>query len=274
MAIEALGASDEVGDGGLGPSVVLYREGDGVAKGVDPLVIAHRGASRVEMENTLPAFARAVAMGAAMIELDVQRSADGALVVIHDEDTLRVTGGQGGPVAALTLAELQTLRVGQATIPTLREALELARDAGVAVNVELKGPGVAGGVVALVRGLGLRATTLLSSFDSGALAEARDLDPGLRLAVLMGTETLRPMTRLREAYPLPLLRRLKADAWHPHYRLVNPLVLRAVQRAGYKVNVWTVNEPEQMRRLVRLGVDGIITDVPDALRALLSEGVV
>jgi glycerophosphoryl diester phosphodiesterase len=234
-----------------------------------PLVIAHRGASQVAPENTLPAFRRAIAMGAGMIELDVQRSADGALVVIHDDDTLRVAGGAGGPVAALSLAELRRLDLGGASIPTLDEVLALVRDAGISVNVELKAPGIEADTVAAVQASGLRDAALLSSFDREALARVRALDPAMRLAVLMGTDMYHPLVRLREAYPLPILRRLGAVAWHPHYRLLNRAIVRAVHRAGYRVHVWTVNQPAMMRRMLRLGVDGIITDEPDTLSALL-----
>ena len=234
-----------------------------------PLVIAHRGASRIAPENTMPAFAQAIALRADMIELDVQHSADGALVVVHDDTTLRVAGGAGGPVAALSLHELRRLDVGGARIPTLDEVLALVRDARISVNVELKGPGVEEGVVAAVHAFGLRDAALLSSFDWEALARVRALDPTLRLAALTGTETFHPLVRFREPYPLPVLRRLGAVAWHPHYRLANRVIVRAVQRAGYRVHVWTVNRPAAMRRLLRLGVDGIITDEPPTLAALL-----
>jgi glycerophosphoryl diester phosphodiesterase len=234
-------------------------------------IIAHRGASHAAPENTLVAFSRAVEMGADMIELDVQRSADGVLVVIHDDDTLRVAGGAGGAVAALTFDDLRRLDLGGSSIPTLNEVLDLVRAAGIEANVELKVPGVEEDAVALVLAAGLRDAALFSSFHVESLVRVRALDPTARLALLSGTETLRPAIRWREAYPLPLLHRLAAEAWHPHYRLLNRVIARAVHQAGYRINVWTVDRPAVMRRLIRLGVDGIITDEPDLLCTLLSE---
>ena len=239
---------------------------------IRPQVIAHRGASHAAPENTLAAFARAVAMGADMIELDVQASADGALLVIHDDDTRRVAGGAGGPVAALSLREVRGLDVGGTTIPTLDEVLDLVRGSGIAVNVEVKAPGIEEGVIAALQSFGLRDVALLSSFNLQVLRRLRQLDRGVGLALLSGTETFHPAVRLREAYPLPLLRRLGAVAWHPHYRLVNAMIVWAVHRAGYRINVWTVDDPAIMNRLLRQGVDGIITDEPDTLLEILARG--
>lgn len=241
-------------------------------RSVRPLVIAHRGASHVAPENTLPAFVRAADMGANMIELDVQRSADGVLVVIHDDDTRRVASGAGGSVATLTGDELHHLDLGGgACIPTLDEVLDFVRASGIAVNVELKTPGIEEGVIAAVHTWGLHEVALLSSFDVDVLARVHILAPGLRLALLSASDTMLPRARVPEDYPLPILRRLGAVAWHPHYQLVNRSIVRAVHHAGFRVHVWTVDHPAAMRRMVRLDVDGIITDDPDILSALLDE---
>jgi glycerophosphoryl diester phosphodiesterase len=111
---------------------------------------------------------------------------------------------------------------------------------------------------------------LISSFEAGALREVAAAGPHLPRAYLMGNDTYRPDVRFREAWPFGALRRLGAAAWHPSREL--PLLawlIPRVRRAGYAVHVWTVDDVAAMRRLIALGVDGIITDVPDVLRGLL-----
>lgn len=237
-----------------------------------PLVIAHRGASAYAPENTLPAFELALRQGADMLELDVQRSADGSLVVFHDDTTER-WDGRPRRVTGCTLAELRALDIGGARIATLAEVCALARERGARLNVELKGLGVGAEVARLLRAERVEELVLVSSFEPAALAEFAAASPQVPRAYLMGTETLRPSVRFRESWPLRALRRVGARVWHPAYQI--PLLGRAiprVRRAGYQVNVWTVNDPALMRRLIALGVDGLITDTPDVLRALVDAG--
>lgn len=234
-----------------------------------PLVIAHRGASAYAPENTLPAFELAIAQRADMLELDVQRSADGVLVVFHDETTER-WDGRRRPVAACSLAELRALDIGGARVATLAEVCALARERQVRLNVELKALGIGADVARLLRAERAAELTLISSFSPLALREVAAADPALPRAYLMGTETYHPAVRLREAWPLPALRAIGARAWHPAYQL--PLlswVIPRVRRAGYHVNVWTVDDPAVMRRLIALDVEGIITNRPDLLRDML-----
>lgn len=235
------------------------------------LVIAHRGASAYAPENTMPAFALAAEQGADMIELDVQRSADGVLVVFHDATTER-WDGRRTPVGALSLDELRRISIGDARIATLAEVCAFARERGLWMNVELKALGIGAQVARLLREERAEDLTLISSFAAAALAEVAAASPQLPRAYLMGTYTYRPDVRLREGWPFWALRRAGASAWHPAYQL--PLLdwlIPRVRRAGYRVNVWTVDDPTVMRRLVALDVDGIITDTPDVLRALLRE---
>lgn len=236
-----------------------------------PLVIAHRGASAYAPENTMPAFALALQQGADMIELDVQRSADGVLVVFHDETTER-WDGRKRPVTALSMAELQALPIGDARIATLAEVCAFAREHALRLNVELKGLGIGAQVAQLLRAERVEELTLISSFSPVALGEIAAASPQLARGYLMGTYSYRPDVRFRESWPFGALRRSGAVAWHPAYQM--PLldwVLPRVRQAGYRVNVWTVDDIAMMRRLIALGVDGIITDTPDVLRAVLRE---
>lgn len=233
------------------------------------LIIAHRGASAYAPENTMAAFALAHRQGADMIELDVQPTADGRLAVFHDDTTER-WDGRPRPAAACTLAELQALDIGGERAPALEEALAFAAETGIALNVELKAAGTGARCAALLREHRVVEQVIVSSFAAAALRELRAAAPEVRRAYLMGTDTRRPDVRARELWPFLALRAVAAAAWHPYHDL--PLIRRIlplVRRAGYAVNVWTVDDPARMRELVALGATGIITNVPDAARRAL-----
>lgn len=233
------------------------------------LVIAHRGASAYAPENTIAAFALAKRQGAAMIELDVQLTADGALAVFHDDTTER-WDGRPRPVRQCSLAELQALDISGERVPTLEETLAFARDAGLGLNVELKRTGIGARCAALLRQYGLVDQTIVSSFLPAALHELAAADPAVRRGYLMGTRSYRPVIRARELWPFFALRAVGATAWHPTWEL--PMIERIipiVRRAGYAVHVWTVDDPAVMRRLAAVGASGIITNRPDVASAAL-----
>lgn len=234
-------------------------------------MIAHRGASAYAPENTMPAFVQAIALGADMAELDVQRTADGVIVVFHDDTTARWDGRER-LIANCALAEIQALDIGGARVPTLAEVCALAREHDLRLNIELKTAGIGTQVVEIVRQERANGLVLFSSFVPAALVEIAAAAPSLPRAYLMGTRTYRPNVGLRESWPFAALRAYDCAAWHPSHEI--PLlaqVIPRVQRAGFQVNVWTVNDPMRMRELVALGVDGIITDAPDVLRNVLRE---
>jgi glycerophosphoryl diester phosphodiesterase len=234
------------------------------------LVIGHRGASAYAPENTLAAFELALRQGADMLELDVQRTADGVLVVFHDDTTKR-WDGQNRLVSSCTLAELQSLDIGGERVATLAEVCVFAREKQARLNVELKGAGFGLEVAKMLRNEQIEDLVLLSSFVETALHEFAAASPNIPRAYLMGTDTYRPDVRLREAWPFRALSRTSSKAWHPAYQLplLEQLIPR-VRRQGYQVNVWTVDDPAMMRRLLDLDVDGIITNMPDVLRGIMS----
>jgi glycerophosphoryl diester phosphodiesterase len=235
------------------------------------LVIAHRGASAYAPENTMPAFELAVRQGADMLELDVQRSADGVLAVFHDDTTER-WDGRKRLATDCTWAELLALDIGGAKVAALAEVCAFARDRGVRLNVEIKGLGIGADVARMLRAERVEDLVLISSFEAGALREVAAAGSRLPRAYLMGTDTYRPDVRLREAWPFFALRGVGAVAWHPSCEL--PMLrwlIPLVRRAGYRVHVWTVDDVATMRALITLGVDGIITDMPDVLRGVLGQ---
>lgn len=233
------------------------------------MIIAHRGASGEFPENTLMAFAAAIDAGAQMCELDVQLTTDGVAVVIHDETVDRTTDGRG-KVASMSLAEIRHLDAGRkfgaafagARIPTLEEVLTLVRGR-CALNVELKGPGIEREVCRLLRAHGAMADTIVSSFQWDSLAAAREIEPELGLSVLAD----KGAGAMFEAAA-----RLRAVSVNPRYDMVSPAMVTQAHGAGLKVLVWTIDKAARMRRMIAMGVDGIMTNYPARLAALLKAG--
>jgi glycerophosphoryl diester phosphodiesterase len=240
------------------------------------LNIAHRGASVVAPPNTLAAFEKAVELGADGIEFDVHLSADGVPVVIHDFTVDATTDGRGR-VAGMTLAQLKALDAGchfdpafaGERIPTLKEVLDAAGD-HLLLNIEMKSTsmrdrGLERTVLAQIEQHGSSDRVLISSFNPFSLRRAKRIAPHMPLGLLYAPDMPLP---LRRAWLAPLA---PHEARHPHHTMVDARYMAWARKRGYRVNAWTVDEPDEMRRLIALGVDGIITDVPDALRRVLEE---
>lgn len=245
-----------------------------------PLHIAHRGGSLVYPENTMVAFRGAVEQhGTQMIELDVHASADGVLVVFHDDTLDRTTDGEG-PLQARTWAELQALDAGAkfagfegqgVRIPQLVEVLRAFPTLPINLEIKPDRPELAVPVVALLRAEGALNRVCLGSFFD-RVGEAL-------YAAAPDACHYYPQTALRQFVMAALMGGTPPEA--PRYsvldmpldyegmRLVTPALLAAAQQAGKWVNVWTVDEPKDMRHLIALGVGGIMTDRPDVLRAVL-----
>lgn len=229
-------------------------------------IIAHRGASADAPENTMPAFELAYWQGAHMLEFDVRPTADGEIVVFHDDTTER-WNNQPQPIAALTLAQVQQLDIRGATVPTLAELLHWARTTDLALNVEIKTPAIERQVAQLVRDHGLVERVIVSSFQEQVLVAMHEVAPELDLGVLMWTDSWPADPVLPEDWPTSALQRLRARAWHPTWKLpmLEQLIPR-VRSAGFAVHVWTVDDPAMMRQLLELEVEGIITNRPATLR--------
>src|SRR5262249_45011823 len=225
-------------------------------------VIAHRGASGTAPENTLPAFRRAVALGAEMIELDVQLSRDGYPVVIHDWTLDRTTSGRG-QVRRRTLAEIAALDAGSwfapafagTRVPTLDEVLA---EIPIRVNVELKASGDDGlerrafEAVDRAHAFG---RVVFSSFDPASLSRLRALSSGAELAVLWAG---RSVTRA-----LAVATRVRARSLHVRKSGTVWKAIAVGHDAGLSVRVWTVNTPVDFARLTDAGADGVFTDYPE-----------
>lgn len=223
-------------------------------------VIAHRGASAYAAENSLAAFDVAVATGADRLEFDVRATADGELVLLHDPTFLR-TAGDPRAVADVTLAELQSLPE-PVRPPTLWQVLDRF-EARTRYLVEIKQAPVAceGQLVAMLAARGLREHVVVQSFDHLLLARLARRDAGLALAALFeaGADVAGALDGVSRV----------AGAIGPCWSSVDPALVGAAHARGLAVRAWTVNAEAEMERLVALGVDGIITDVPDRAREVV-----
>lgn len=227
----------------------------------DFLIIAHRGASGRWPENTLLAFRKALDAGAKWLELDVHLSVDSQLVVIHDETLQRTTNGCGR-VDKLSLAELRRLDAGMGeSIPLLTEVLALAAGRA-AVNVELKGAntGVALGQLLVERKETdfLVAEILASSLYEKELRSVSMLLPELRLAVV-AEQFDRQLWQLAEELDLWSLNLSKQS--------IDKALIAKAQEQQRRLLAFTVNEPEEVRRLKSWGLDGVFTDFPERFSA-------
>jgi glycerophosphoryl diester phosphodiesterase len=236
-----------------------------------PLVVAHRGASRVAPENTRAAFRAALAQGADAVELDVRRTSDGHVIVLHDATVERTTDGRG-PAARHSLAALKALDAGRwfgeaftgERLPTLEEAVALIGDrAGLFIEIK-QGPlfddTIEAAVARIIEETGLAGRCEVSSFDHFSVRRMKALLPAVPGGILYDARLIDPFEAARLAH---------ADAVHPGWPNVTPDLVGEAHRRGLAVAVWTVNDEDTIVELARMGVDVLITDVPDLARRAL-----
>lgn len=235
----------------------------------DFVVMAHRGASAVAPENTLIAYKKAIEMGADYAELDVRQTKDGAIVLMHDKTIHRTTGVKGF-VWDFTLEELKQVEAGSwfgeefrgEPIPTLEEVIRLVKGR-MKLNIEVKisenEPGIAQRVIDIVRSENFSKSCIITSFDMETVKTFKAIAPDLKTGLIFDKE-------------------YRSDVFEgnweilsSNYELVDAEFMHLARNSGKKTYVWTVNDKEEMLRLIGLGVDGIITDKPDLLKSVLTE---
>lgn len=245
----------------LAPATLSEAQCDCPAEAIE--AVGHRGTGtnrgdNAFAENTLPSFLQGVLEGATMVELDVQHSSDGAVVVMHDDTVNRTTSGEGC-VAELTLAEIQALDAGGERVPTLQEVFDAVR---VGINIEIKvnddascpmtdKPRLAADVAALIAADGGGRRVLVSSFDLEQLLALQAVDDTVPLAYL---------TTGIDGFDVAIDNLFAAV--HPLQVSVRRPDVDRAHAAGLEVNPWTVNDELTIRRLAGMGVDRIITDDP------------
>ena len=254
-----------------------------------PANFAHRGGSARAPENTLEAFRLAIEAGASGLELDVHLTRDGEVVVIHDATVDRTTDSSGA-VAAMTLEEIRRLDAGYGfssdggrtfpyrgrglRVPTLAEVYADFPDARVNADIKEESPGAEEAVLRIIRGAGAQGRTLIASTDHPVIRRFRRVSEG-RVATAASRREIAVfyfLSRLRlEALVRPRYAALQVPVEHLGITLVTPRFVAAAHSRGVRVDVWTINEVAEMRRLLDLGVDMLMTDRPEALEGLLAE---
>jgi glycerophosphoryl diester phosphodiesterase len=249
-----------------------------------PHLFGHRGASGELPENTLPAFARALEQGVPYLEMDCHATSDGEIVVLHDAELERTTNGEG-VVSALRYSELERLDAGHRfsadgghtfpfrgagiRVPRFVEVLDAFPEAYINLEVKQEDPPIAEEVVRLVRKARAEKRVLLAGADEPVLAALRALDPGTALgsSVADVIEFVQASVegRLTTFAPRGQALQIPPDAFGRP--LVTRELVEAAHALGLFVHVWTINEPAEMRRLLGLGVDGIMSDFPARLVA-------
>lgn len=243
-------------------------------------VIAHRGASAYYPENTLMSFEGAISMGADMVELDVRLTKDGDVVVFHDEKISRCTNGKGR-IADHTMIELHALDAGSwfdkkyqaAKIPTLMEVLSLCRGK-IAVNIEIKTEAVTdaitGGIeelsLKIVEQIGIREHIVFSSFDPRVIKHLKEIDSSVGLAVLYEKR------HYGSKMPSDIIESLGADAFNCSQKELSSKWLTNLKLNNIPLNIYTINDETNMRRLIKMGVNGIFTNKPDILKRVVNVG--
>ena len=231
--------------------------------------IAHRGASAYEPENTLRAFELALAMDATIIEMDIQLSADGHPVVIHDSQLSRTTDGQGR-ITDLLLSDLRRLDAGKGEqIPMFTEVMECVRGRAQ-LYIELKDPFSTEPVVHALQSTDFVDHAIVASFLPWVPQKAKFLEPRLRTSMLVRMED-------RSNDYISWALSVEADYVHPSWEkaaafphvLVPPDLIASIRNRGLGIILWHEERPEELNELVKLDVDGICTNTPDVLAAIL-----
>ncbi|WP_339461739.1 glycerophosphodiester phosphodiesterase [Pseudomonas sp. EA_105y_Pfl2_R69] len=256
------------------------------ALGEQPLVIAHRGGKGLWPENSLFAFERASALGVDMLEMDLHRSNDGELVVIHDRTLERTTDGQG-PVAALSLEQLQALDAGYRwsadggqsypyrdqgiRIPSFAEVLERFPATPKVIEIKVPDIGMEAQLCAELKAHRQLERVIVGSFYDRSLQLFREQCPGV--ATSAGPGSVRMLVALNwtglTSLLSPSYQVLQIPEYHNDLHIASPRLLQNAQARGLNVQLWTINEQPAMRRLLDLGAHALITDYPDrALQVL------
>ncbi|MEC9065143.1 MAG: glycerophosphodiester phosphodiesterase [Bacteroidota bacterium] len=224
------------------------------------MIIGHRGAMGHIAENTIPSIKKAMELGVDGIEIDVFKCKTGELVVFHDEKLERLTNSSG-LIESLDLDSIKNIIVlDKYRIPTLEEVLELI-DGQVKLNIELKGYGTASPTNNLINqyinnGRWTEDEFIISSFKWGELEKIRELNTTIPIAVLVNSN-VNPIDAL------PFAKKVKAIAVNPYFKDLNQENIQEIHSNGFKVFPYTVNELDDIERMVKLGVDAIITDYPE-----------
>ncbi|MCP4580320.1 MAG: glycerophosphodiester phosphodiesterase [candidate division Zixibacteria bacterium] len=242
----------------------------------DVLVIAHRGASDFLPDNTLESFDQAILEKADMLELDVRQTADGQLVLFHDWYMKRPANNShtpaiSRPVSHALFEQLQSACEERGIILATLEEILARYGNRININIELKAGGYEKKVVEMVRKYGLGGSVVLSSFFPWVIMKLKDIDSSIRTGWIVGQEQVVSANRLARAILSFVFGKVKADSAHFHYEIITPEIIHRYHSRDIPVYAWTVNDTDVMSHLIKLGVDGIITNKPGQLNSIINE---
>ncbi|PRR82675.1 glycerophosphodiester phosphodiesterase [Clostridium luticellarii] len=233
---------------------------------VKTLNIAHRGFSGMYPENTMLAFRKAVEIGADGIETDLHITKDGVIIICHDETINRTTDGTGF-IEDYTYQELAKFNAGHGErIPNLDDLLDYMKDKNLLLNLELKNDivhykNLEKYTIDKIYKYGLEKNVIISSFNHYSMQKVKEYDSSIKTGLLYGSPIHNPGEYAK---------RVGADALHPLFSLVmDEDIIGDIKRNDILINTYTVNEESDMKRLIDLGVDGIITNYPNVLKELI-----
>lgn len=239
-----------------------------------PMIIGHRGAPVMAPENTMASFKAAIKLGVDGIETDVQETADGHLVLCHDELLNRTTNGKG-LIKDYRLSELKELSAGawfgskfeNERIPTLKEFFDLVCDRELLINIEIKSgvilyPDIEKHLINMIHEYNIGHKVIISSFNHYSLLACKKIDSGIKTGILYMAGLVDPWLYAKH---------IGADALHPLFYNIRPEIMEGVKKNNITVNPFTVDNENEMRYMISMGVDGIITNYPDRLLKIKNE---
>ncbi|MCK4381147.1 MAG: glycerophosphodiester phosphodiesterase [Candidatus Lokiarchaeota archaeon] len=233
------------------------------------IIIAHRGASNIAPENTLKAFKKAIELKADFIEFDVLETKDGKIVVCHDEEISKLTG-QHGFIRELTLQELKTFDFGEGEkIPSFEELIEVTKGK-INLNCEVIVKGISNKVIKILKKYDLTDSVIISSFKREELLRFQKIDPTVKLAYLDHNNYEMPCSWDKKEEWIQFCIDNQLYAINPFYPLVNQQFVDLAHSNNIKVFPFTVDSGPAMRKLIKFGVDGIITNDVEKVRELLN----
>lgn len=220
------------------------------------IIIAHRGASAYEPENTLKAIRRALELHANMIEVDVRLSKDGYIIVIHDESVDRTTNGKGY-VKDLMLEELKKLDAGKGErIPTLQEVINVVRKRAPLI-IEIKVLNIEDSVVRMIEKEGIENEVIITSFNHPILRRIKELNQIIKTGVIFKCHPVRSADLALNAH---------ADSLFPEHKYISKEMVKEAHKYDLEIYPWTIDDLDRVNQLIEIDVDGIVTNKPDILK--------
>jgi glycerophosphoryl diester phosphodiesterase len=223
------------------------------------LIIAHRGASNLAPENSLKAFRKAIELRADYIEFDIRKTKDGEIIVMHNANTFKMTGKRG-IIKNMTSEELKKLEIGDGEkIPTLHELIQLAKRK-IGLNCEVKVRGLEEMLVEILQSADLIESSIISSFKTDILLKIQKIEPKLRLSLLRPSRMQWITSLISPKKMIKTVIKSRFYAISPRNFFVNRKFIDKAHNHNLKVFPWTVDSEKKMKKLVKIGADGLITN--------------